>query len=289
MYKLKFESKHRATTNHGKSLIIVVLFVCIILLATGFFSYSFGYNTASQRCYEQGYMEGFAIGNSTGYDAGYQVGNENGNTTGYELGYKTGFDQGSSDGYSKGFEEGKSTGYSSGYENGYSTGFTKGNASGYDIGYASGYDQGYSSGFTKGNSTGYNIGFDSGYLQGIVDGASRGFNIRDPTYQEAMNFITQDPTDKNAYVPETYTCFHFTADVKNNALKVGYRCGFVYIRFPDSAHAIVCFNTTDRGLVFIEPQDDGIMTLMIGQPYWDRTQYLAPDYDDTIVYYTIIW
>ncbi|MEM3377971.1 MAG: hypothetical protein QW674_03365 [Candidatus Bathyarchaeia archaeon] len=219
MYKLKFESKHRATTNHGKSLIIVVLFVCIILLATGFFSYSFGYNTASQRCYEQGYMEGFAVGNSTGYDAGYQVGNENGNTTGYELGYKTGFDHGSSDGYSKGFEEGKLTGY------------------------VSGYDQGYSSGFTKGNSTGYNIGFDSGYLQGIVDGAGRGFNIRDPTYQEAMNFIAQDPTDKNAYVPETYTCFHFTADVKNNALKVGYRCGFVYIRFPDSAHAIVCFNT----------------------------------------------
>ncbi|MEM3000146.1 MAG: hypothetical protein QXX34_06470 [Candidatus Bathyarchaeia archaeon] len=211
-------------------------------------------------------MEGFAIGNSTGYDAGYQVGNENGNTTGYELGYKTGFDHGSSDGYSKGFEEGKSTGYSSGY------------------------DQGYSSGFTKGNSTGYNIGFDSGYLQGIVDGAGRGFNIRDPTYQEAMNFITQDPTDKNAYVPETYTCFHFTADVKNNAFKIGYRCGFVYIRFPDSAHAIVCFNTTDRGLVvFIELQDDGIMTLTIGQPYWDRTQYLAPDYDDTIVYYTIIW
>jgi hypothetical protein len=52
---------------------------------------------------------------------------------------------------------------------------------------------------------------------------------------------------------------------------------------------IVCFNTTNHGLVFIEPQYDMITTLTIGQPYWNRTIYELPEYDDTIESFTIIW
>ncbi len=135
----------------------------------------------------------------------------------------------------------------------------------------------------------YEEGYDIGYIKGITDGAGRGYTVRDPAYQEALQFVSSDPTDKNQYVPKRYTCTNFAADFKNNAFKVGYRCGFVLIEFPDSAHAIVCFNTTDYGIIFIEPQNDEITKLVIGQPYWDRTKYQKPEFDDTILRFIIVW
>lgn len=117
----------------------------------------------------------------------------------------------------------------------------------------------------------------------------RGYDIRDPTYNEVLEFISSDKTDENEYDPGSYTCINFAADVKNNAFYKGYRCGYVYILFPDSGHAIVCFNTVDRGLVFIEPQSDDVVNLVIGQPYWNRSKYYAPDYDDTVIRFVICW
>lgn len=120
------------------------------------------------------------------------------------------------------------------------------------------------------------------------DGAGSGFTIRNPTYQEMENFIAADKTNQNTYIYPTYVCWNFAGDVTNNAFTAGFRCGFVYVSFPDSAHAIVCFTTIDQGLVFIEPQDDSIMSLIIGEHYWDRSKYII-NYDDTIVHYSIIW
>jgi hypothetical protein len=77
--------------------------------------------------------------------------------------------------------------------------------------------------------------------------------------------------------------------VKSHTFNEGYLCGFVYVEFLEGAHATVCFNTTDHGLIFIEPQDDEIVNLTIGQQYWDRTKYSPPDYDDTVVNFTTIW
>jgi len=177
--------------------------------------------------------------------------------------------------YSFGYGNGSSASYRAGYNSGYNNGYANGNLTGYELGYAGG------------NLSGYALGYEVGYLDGVIDGAGTGYNIRDPTYQEMLNFIALDSTDENEY-SENYTCFHFTADVKNHAFQAGYKCGFVYIEFPDSAHAIVCFNTTDQGLIFIEPQSDEIVTLTIGQPYWDRTEY-SPTYNDTVISFTIIW
>jgi hypothetical protein len=162
----------------------------------------------------------------------------------------------------------------------YSFGYNSGSNASFNRGYEIGHNDGY----LDGNLTGYELG----YNQGVIDGAGTGYNIRDPTYQEMLNFIASDRTDENEY-SENYTCFHFTADVKNNAFEEGYRCGFVYILFPDSAHTIVCFNTTDHGLIFIEPQFDDIVTLSIDQSYSNLNGYEQPDYNDTIISFTIIW
>jgi len=126
--------------------------------------------------------------------------------------------------------------------------------------------QSYNLGYDEGESDGYQLGYDEGYLQGAEDITENGWYIRDPTYQEAIAFINSDKTDENEYTDD-YVCYDFTADFDDNAAQMGYRCGFVYIEFPDSAHAIACFNTTDNGIIYVEPQNDEIVTIAIGQPY----------------------
>jgi uncharacterized protein YlxW (UPF0749 family) len=138
--------------------------------------------------------------------------------------------------------------------------------------------QSFNSGYAEGESEGYQLGYDEGYAQGVEDGPESGWYIRDPTYDEAIAFTNSDKTDENEYTSD-YVCYDFTADFNSNAFQMGYRCGFVYIEFSDSAHAIACFNTTDNGLIYIEPQNDEIVTLTIGQSYLG----------DTIVDIGIIW
>jgi hypothetical protein len=99
----------------------------------------------------------------------------------------------------------------------------------------------------------------------IID-LEKDYNLRDPTYEEAVQFIRSDQTDKNQY-NQSYTCINFANDFRNNALNEGYRCGYVAIEFAETSHAIVCFNTSDNGLIFIEPQSDEIVTLTTEQPY----------------------
>jgi hypothetical protein len=117
-----------------------------------------------------------------------------------------------------------------------------------------------------------------------------GESSRDPTYREALQFILSDKTNLNQYHEGTYTCANFAVDVENNAVKSGYKCGYVIVFFPDGeSHAIDCFNTTDRGLIFIEPQTDAVVTLNLGQPYWNRSQYGPQNYDDTVARLSIDW
>jgi len=234
---------------------IALAMALIIILSSNIYFWNF--------CYLEGIKSNYDSGVASGNKAGYQLGFKDGNQSGFEHGYQIG--------YSKGNYSGYSLGYSDGTETSYNLGFYYGNISGYQ------------KGIVDGNKTGFNLG----YLQGVEDGAGRGYNIRDPTYQEMLNFIALDKTDENEY-SENYTCFHFTADVKGNAFKSGIKCGFVYVEFPDSAHAIVCFNTTNCQLIYIEPQSDDVVTLIIGQPYWDRTKY-QPSYNDTVMNFVIIW
>lgn len=180
-------------------------------------------------------------------------------------------------GYNFGYYEASNVASNTGYNKGYDKGYIDGNLSGYNLGRSVGYDDSYQS------------GYDIGYVQGVSDGAGRGYDIRDPTYQEVLQFISSDQTDKNQYDEESYTCHDFTADFKNNAFEAGYRCGYVYLELREGAHAIVCFDTIDNDLIFIEPQDDDRVTLTVGQPYWDRQIYPPPDYDDTVVRFDIIW
>jgi len=96
--------------------------------------------------------------------------------------------------------------------------------------------------------------------------------LRDPTYQEVKTFIESDQANRNTWQYGVYNCCDFTADVITNAQKVGLRCGAVWVQLEntvadDYLHALVAFNTTDRDVIFIEPQSDEEVALKVGEPY----------------------
>jgi hypothetical protein len=216
----------------------------------------------------------------------------------YNEGYASGLDAGDSQGYSRGLSDGASSGYGQGYSAGYANGTADAPkpssapdrySEGYDAGLASGKSAGYNDGYSKGTLDGFNGGYSVGYVNGSKDGAGSGYNIRDPTYSEMQSFIAVDQTDKNTY-STSYDCHDFTRDVLVNAFNSGLKGGYVYVEFAgELAHALVCFDTVDRGLVFIEPQSDDVVTVAVGIHYWDRAIYEEPEYDDTIIQFDIIW
>ena len=73
-----------------------------------------------------------------------------------------------------------------------------------------------------------------------------------PTWANLQNFILSDKTDQNKYVTGTYTCGDYARDVYDNAEKSGIRAAFVAVEFSDGWHACDAFQTSDRGLVFID-------------------------------------
>jgi hypothetical protein len=120
-------------------------------------------------------------------------------------------------------------------------------------------------------------------------------HLHNPTYEEALDFLERDRTDANEYIEWEYVCSHFAADVNNNAEKQGIRCALVDVRFPDSGHAIIAFETTDEGLVYFEPLTDDRVRPVIGKRYYRCIEpepgyiYSKPSFNDTIEDIVVIW
>jgi hypothetical protein len=74
-------------------------------------------------------------------------------------------------------------------------------------------------------------------------------NATDVSYADVITFIRADHADKNAYTPN-YQCGDFAESVQHNAEVNGINCGIVVI--DGINHACNVFNTTDRGLVFVD-------------------------------------
>jgi hypothetical protein len=202
-------------------------------------------------------------------------------------GYASGLDTGDSQGYSRGLTDGTNQGYTQGYGAGYTNGTLNAPKptqapdrydEGYSDGVSTGKTQGYNDGYNKGTADGLSNGYSIGYLNGTKDGAGSGYNIRDPTYSEMQSFITTDKTDENTY-NVTYECHEFTRDVLKNAFNQGLKAGYVYIEFAEGAHALVCFDTVDKGLIFVEPQTDELVVVAVGNNYWGYV----------IVQFDVIW
>ena len=166
--------------------------------------------------------------------------------------------------------------YEDSYDNGY--------AQTYDVGYHEAY---YGEAYDKGYDKGYEIGLEAGSKEGV---ATR-VELRNPTHEEMREFLARDETDANPYVAGEYNCVDFSAQVSNNAEANGIRVAYVRIRAKEWGHVLVAFETVDRGLIFIEPQSDREVELVIGEPFpWYQVgARRTRDYDDPIVKIQIIW
>lgn len=81
---------------------------------------------------------------------------------------------------------------------------------------------------------------------------------RSVTWMELVSFIEADHTNWNNYDPDNYVCLDFAIDLVENAGKQNIKAWVVGVYFYDDdiGHAFTGFETTDRGMVFIEPQTD---------------------------------
>ena len=168
-------------------------------------------------------------------------------------------------------------------------------ASAYDGSYEQGYGQTYEDGYQDGYGEAYHKGYSKGYEIGrgssSKEAAAYRVELHNPTYKEVIDFLAGDKTDSNPFIKGEYVCFDFAAELNNNAEASGIRAAYVRIRAREWGHAIVAFETVDRGLVFIEPQSDKDVPLVIGEPYpWQQVGANRPmHYDDAVVEIQMIW
>lgn len=165
--------------------------------------------------------------------------------------------------------------------------YEKSHNQGYDQTYRVGYQEAYAKAYEKGYDKGYEVGRWLGSKEGITTRVE----LRNPTYKELKEFLARDKTDSIPYVSGQYVCFDYTAELNNNAEANGIRAAYVRIRAKEWAHAVVAFQTVDRGLIFIEPQSDKDVPLVKGEPYpWQRVGATrTTNYDDAIIEIQLIW
>lgn len=187
---------------------------------------------------------------------------------------------------------------------GYTTAYGTALAAGTSAGQDAGYKQGLTEGQIAGNSTGYNTGKEEGlttgqklgYATGIATAQGTSYKLHDPTLAEVKDFLANDTTDQNPYNELTYVCTHYARDVINNAVKKGIRTAYVETRFTGMSHSLIAFETTDKGIMYFDPQYDDEVRPVLGKPYWQcmmptdsGTTFSAPGTDDTIRDILIIW
>ncbi len=181
----------------------------------------------------------------------------------------------------------------------YGVAMAAGVSAGMDTGYAAGQQAGYAAGLAKGKeegqASGEQAGYEDGYKDGVIAAVGHGFTLHDPTLAEVKEFLAEDRTDEIPYNEPAYVCTHYARDVINNAVARGIRAAYVEIRHPGMGHAIVAFQTVDKGLMYFEPQFDDEVRPALGKRFYEcivareNVVYTPPTYDDTINDILVIW
>jgi hypothetical protein len=75
-----------------------------------------------------------------------------------------------------------------------------------------------------------------------------------PTWNELIDFLKADDTDRILYDNNSYVSSDFAERLHNNAERAGIRASFVTVDFYDNAegHALNAFRTTDKGLTYVD-------------------------------------
>jgi len=98
----------------------------------------------------------------------------------------------------------------------------------------------------------------------------KGVNMN-PTFSEVKRFIDTDDTDEMDWTDD-FDCTEFSNTLISNMINEGkmFACT-TELEFGDNrGHIIVAVNTSDTGLIYVEPQDDKIIySINLGDNYCD--------------------
>lgn len=172
-------------------------------------------------------------------------------------------------------------------------------AAAYETGFDEGRVHGYVEGFQIGNKAGYQEGSKTGYLQGNgVDNISSredGFYfVYNPTYDELQQILAEVKIilveDETGSIGETHRVVH------DYAAAHGIRVAYVRSQIAREAsegmvwiYQLVAFETTDRGLIIIEPWSHREVKVEVGKGYRELNGLPPSGYDDTITKTTMVW
>jgi hypothetical protein len=162
---------------------------------------------------------------------------------------------------------------------------------GYDQGYAQTYEAGYQQAHGEAYEKGYKKGYELSLGSDSGEKVDRLLMLHNPTYKELREFLASDNTDSHPYISGEYVCFDFAAQLTNNAEAKGIRAAYVRLRSKEWAHAVVAFETVDRGLIFVEPQSDKVVEVAVGKvyPWWEVGAVSPLRHADAIEEIQIIW
>ena len=151
-----------------------------------------------------------------------------------------------------------------------------------------GRTQGYEAGFREGGRAGYQEGSKIGYAMSqnkdISDFREGFYFTYNPTYDEMQAILAESKKT-------TAMGINYYAEAN------GIRTAYVRVQIGRKAaegkvwvYELVAFETVDRGLIFIEPQSDREVELVIGESYWRSAGGIRPiHYDDTVVEVRLLW
>lgn len=114
----------------------------------------------------------------------------------------------------------------------------------------------------------------AGYDLGHEDALKGKIVMHDPTQEELTKFLAENQVNYRAWIPSKYVCVDFAADLSNDAEAAGLRSAYVWAveryNYDGSkiGHLLNGFQTSDRGMVFIEPQTDGEVDIKVGGSYY---------------------
>ncbi len=100
--------------------------------------------------------------------------------------------------------------------------------------------------------------------------------LRNPSWEELKTFLEADDTNKLVYNEKSFDCTGFALELFKRARVNGFRVGIVELVFESnrSAHLLNVFQTTDRGIVFIDVTGnengtgkDKVGYVEVGKPY----------------------
>jgi hypothetical protein len=112
-------------------------------------------------------------------------------------------------------------------------------------------------------------------------------DARDVSFAELKSFLLQDDTDEDTYVLGVRTCGNFAEKLHNNAEKAAIRAAFVALHFSDESellHALNAFQTTDRGLVYVDCIGEGLEPVASEEWLYEEA---APCENDKVAYIEI--